>query len=600
MKEKLIWVMFAMAVIFAKAFAYYKFMGVGIHKFMFAGVSTITVLWLFALFVRINTKKSTHIFLGVYTLISLIMLIDTIYYKQFNMFTSVNLFKMAGKLGDVSNSVKQILDIKFLIFAIDIPLIFLAINRIRKAEIHKVRINNIVLAAMTILVFSAALLSKEVAYAESINKIEFFNYHANDIYKNWISSKHSSYSEAELENHESVKSHADDKLWGVAKGRNLIVLQIESYQNFLLNRKYDGQEITPFLNSLVKDNSLYFDKYYDQVGYGNTSDAEFTTNNSLFGTLNGSTYDLYPRTIYDGLPWQLRDNGYSTISFHGYKGDFWNRNIAHPYQGFENFVSMEDFKPGETIGMGLSDVEVYKQSMGYLKQLKSPFYSFFITLSNHHPYVLPKKYQEIKLKDEDKNTLFGNYIVSARYTDTALKQLFDMLKKEGLYDNSVIAMYGDHHGLVVTDTASRNAMTKFLGKEYDLDEMAHIPMIIHIPGLGYSKTMDIAGGQVDFMPTIMNILGVQNKNPYVLGQDLVNAKSGFVPMLMYTGKGSFIKDDKVFMIKTDGVFENARSWDPATGKSIPLESCKGDYEKALIRFDKSDHIKEYNMITRQK
>lgn len=599
MRNKLMYIGLAACVIFIKVFAYYNLMSVERHTLIFAAISTVTMIWLLFAFLRVRKAWAINVFLGIYTVVSFIMLVDAVYYKQFNMFTSVVLFKMMGNLGDVSASVKQILDIRFLIFMADIPAMIFITHMLKKREVHKVRISAILLAIMTVGVFSINFVPDSINFAENVKRIEFFNYHMGDVYKNLIQGSQMKYTEQELMNRDALRDKTGDQYNGVAKGRNLIVIQIESFQNFLMNREYEGQEITPVLNALAKENSFYFDRYYQQVGMGNTSDAEFITNNSLFGTLNGSSYEVYTRNMYKGLPWILRENGYNTISFHGYKGDFWKRNEAHPYQGFENFVSQEDFKEGEILGMGLSDVEVYKQSLGYLKEFKQPFYGFYISLSNHHPYVLPNKYRTIKLKPEHEGTLFGHYIQSAYYTDQALGEFIKMLKEEGLYDNSVIAMYGDHHGLVVSDEESKGFLTEYLGKEYRFDEMTHIPMMIHVPGLGEAKTLHIAGGQVDFAPTIMNLLGIKNTNPYMYGQDLLNAKEGFVPMLMYTGKGSFITNDVVFQMPKDGIFENAKAWNAETGEPLDIKQFEELHKKAMILFDKSDHVNVHNLIQRK-
>lgn len=601
MKKNYLFIISIIAVIFFKLLSYYYMMEVESGKWFSAAFSTLVILWLFFLFIKLNNRFSMLLFITVYSVISLLMLVDTVYFKQFNMMTSVNLLKMMGKLGDVTESIKQIVDVRFFIFALDIPIMICLIKQIHKRNIYKIKVNNLAFIIVSIFIFFTVFIHTNFIFAENLKKVEFFNYHINDIYKNVIHKEKSKYYTADaLKNPLAVVDKSADKLHGIAKGRNLIVIQIESYQNFIINRKYNGQEITPFLNNLIKSNSLYFNNYHDQVGFGNTVDAEFISNNSLFGTLNGPTYELYTQNIFNGLPWILRENGYTTFAIHGYKGNFDNRIKAYPYQGFQKFISQEDMQPGECIGMGLSDEEVYKQTINFVKQQKQPFYGLYVTLTNHHPYKMPSKYQKIKLKPEHEGTLFGNYMEAANYTDQALKTYFELLKENGLYDNSIIAIYGDHHAFVISDKESSKLMTEFLGKPYDIKEMNNIPLIIHVPGIGHSETSDIPSGQVDFAPTILNLLGIQNTNPYMYGQDLVNAKEdGFVPLMMYTGKGSFITKDIVFEMPMNDRFDNARAWNPQTGAPVDTKSCEVLYKKALRLFDKSDHIIFYNMIEKK-
>ena len=92
------------------------------------------------------------------------------------------------------------------------------------------------------------------------------------------------------------------------------------------------------------------------------------------------------------------------------------------------------------------------------------------------------------------------------------------LKKAGLYENTVIALYGDHHGLNCGMDDVNESMTRYLGRTYDYDEMLNVPMIIHVPGSGIKDTISVTGGQIDFMPTIANIMEIDlGDNRFVLG-----------------------------------------------------------------------------------
>ena len=93
----------------------------------------------------------------------------------------------------------------------------------------------------------------------------------------------------------------------------------------------------------------------------------------------------------------------------------------------------------------------------------------------------------LKLKDSDVGSTFGNYLQTVRYTDESFGKLIEYLKKNDMYDNTVIAIYGDHQGMNKETPSVQWKMTDFLGKEYDYDEMLNVPFIIHIPGLNESK-----------------------------------------------------------------------------------------------------------------
>lgn len=196
------------------------------------------------------------------------------------------------------------------------------------------------------------------------------------------------------------------KYYRLAEGRNVIVIQVEALQDFVLNMRYNGQELTPNLNRLLKQDTLYFNRYYQQIGRGGTSDAEFVTQNSLYPSMDIYSYKKYVSNDFLGLPKVLKEKGYSTMAFHGYKPEFWNRSEIYPVLGFDRFISKQDYVNEEVIGWGVSDKSFFRQSSLYLLKTRQPFYAFLITLSSHHPYALPKQYRKIKLMPEHYSTLF--------------------------------------------------------------------------------------------------------------------------------------------------------------------------------------------------
>ncbi len=258
------------------------------------------------------------------------------------------------------------------------------------------------------------------------------------------------------------------------------------------------------MNRLIDDNStIYFDNYYQQIGRGNTSDAEFVSNNSLYPSMEDPTYKQYYDNTFYGLPWILRDNGYTAWVFHGYKKEFWNRERAYPNQGFQRFISEEDYDVVESIGFGITDEEFFRQSMDYLKELDSiddnPFYAFIITLTSHTPpFKMPDEYKELDIRAEHEDTILGDYLQSIHYTDKALGQFFKALKEEGLYEDSVIALYGDHFAITGLNESGIELMTDFLEHPYDIDEMFKIPLLIHVPGEDIKETVSQIGSQLDF------------------------------------------------------------------------------------------------------
>lgn len=114
-----------------------------------------------------------------------------------------------------------------------------------------------------------------------------------------------------------------------------------------------------------------------------------------------------------------------------------------------------------------------------------------------------------------------NYFQTARYADEALKEFFDYLKESGLYDNSVIVMYGDHYGI---SENHKEAMSKVLGKDvgaFENAQLQRVPLLIHVTGVEGGE-MHQYGGQIDLLPTLLHLLGIESKDYVQFGSDLLS------------------------------------------------------------------------------
>ena len=146
-----------------------------------------------------------------------------------------------------------------------------------------------------------------------------------------------------------------------------------------------------------------------------------------------------------------------------------------------------------------------------------------ITVTNHYPYEIDKKNQAIEKTTTGDNTVDG-YVQTARYLDQAFGEFISYLKKTGLYDKTMIVVYGDHYGI---SNNHKKAIAQLLGKKsvtsYDLAMFQKVPFMIHMPGLqgGVNHTY---GGEIDVMPTLMDLLGLKNTDTVQLGNDLLATK----------------------------------------------------------------------------
>jgi lipoteichoic acid synthase len=594
-----------MAILFAmKMLVYYTLIEVNRMQLILILISLAVWSVIFVCFGSSGLKRKRGIFILVYSLLSLVMFADTMYYNYYNQTVSIRQLWQAKSVTAVPDSFfATLIPASFLLF-IDIPLVFINFKRYsekfsKMVSSHKHNLKHVVYALTAIIVIMVINPFQSAAVAR-VKSMEFFTNHIGDICETIVDNIAPNEMEPEeilevlnAEVEEADKPH----YYGIGKGKNLVVIQLEAFQDFVIGAEYNGQEITPNLNSLINKDSIYFDRYYSNIGKGNTADAEFSSLNSLYPLIDGESYRLYEDNTYNGLPWIMREQGYTSFAVHGYKGEFWNRENAYPNQGFEDFISMEDLDQSELIGMGVSDKSMFAQLVPMLKDKDNPFFAFVITLTSHHPFNLEEEYSDLELLEEDVDTKFGNYLRSVHYTDEAIGQFIEGLKEAGLYDNTVIAMYGDHHGLNcgMDDVCPR--VSSFIGRNYDYDEMLNVPLIIHVPGCDIRNTIHRTGGQIDFMPTIINIMGIEPKDDtFVLGQDIVNAKEGFVAFTSYLFEGSFAADEVMFEISREGIFEGSRAWLIGTNEEVDAADYKEQYEKALLLKKTSEEILQQNLI----
>ena len=325
----------------------------------------------------------------------------------------------------------------------------------------------------------------------------------------------------------------NEETFGLAKGKNIIYVHLESAHQFLIDYKLkdengDEHEVMPFVNSLYhSNNSFSFDNFYHQVSAGKTSDAETLLENSLFGLNQGSLFSqLGGKNTFNAAPALLDQKlGYTTAAFHGNAGNFWNRNETYKKFGYQHFFDASYYKLDDenSFQYGLHDKPFFQQSVKYLEHLQQPFYAKFLAVSNHYPFSeLPEAENGFPKVNTGDSTIDG-YFATANYTDTAIKEFFDYLKASGLYENSMIVLYGDHYG--ISDSRIKDTKELF-GKEdwttFDAIQAQKVPLIIHIPGQDKGTINHTYGGQVDVLPTLLSLIGYESDHLMLLGQDLLS------------------------------------------------------------------------------
>lgn len=537
----------------------------------------------------------------VYTLMSILLYANIVYYRFFSDFITLPTLSQTQNFGDLGGSVLSLLKPYDILFFVDVFVMFyLRFSKRIQKDTNRFGYKK----AMAIITCALAISILNLGLAEAnrpqlltrgfdrnyiVKYLGMYNYTIYDSVETMKASSQRALADSsditEVINYtKSNYAKPNANYFGKAKGMNVIYLHLESFQNFLIDYKLNGEEVTPFLNSLAKDkNTLYFDNFFHQTGQGKTSDAEFMLENSLFGLPQGSAYITKAQNTYQAAPSILKDYGYTSAVFHGNNGSFWNRNVIYKSFGFDKFYDASYYNTGTSGDMaeyGLLDKPFFEQSQSLLSSLPQPFYTKLITVGNHYPYKMNQDLVTID-KANTGDASVDNYFQTARYADEAIEQVFHQLKESGLYDHSMIVLYGDHYGISDNHNA---AMSQVIGKDitpYESANLQRVPLFIHVPGME-GGTNHTYGGQTDLLPTLLHLLGIDSQQFVQFGSDLLSEEHHeIVPFR----NGDFVSP-KIYSV-------NEKFYDNETGLPLDdsqLESARTIKNEVDLKLQLSDKV----------
>jgi phosphoglycerol transferase MdoB-like AlkP superfamily enzyme len=325
----------------------------------------------------------------------------------------------------------------------------------------------------------------------------------------------------------------------VGQGLNLIVIQVESLQNFVIGLRWQGNEVTPNLNRLA-ETGISFNQLYDQTWAGNTSDATFLANCSLYPSRRGAVSFLYAHNSFYCLPRILKEHGYTTATMYAYRGAYWNKAIFEKSMGFELQSYKDNYFMEDNLGWGLSDKSFFSQSAKKIRDLSTPFFVFLTTLSTHRPFDAVTIRIDNFLVGNIEDKMIGHYMRSMHYVDSTIGMFLKKLSEYNLLSNSIIVVYGDHRARFVENDLKMIGIT-------DMNELRKIPLIINIPNKKLGYKINTIGGLIDLAPTISNILGINISDTFFIGKDLMGQRDSFVIFRdgFFVGNGTFPNDSFV-------------------------------------------------------
>jgi lipoteichoic acid synthase len=474
-------------------------------------------------------------------IVTIIFIADIWYYRANGTFLSIRHFRHPEIFNPTGKSLfnLRLVDISFII---DFIILFVINKFIKSVKENRSRLSLRSLKAVTVFLLSAFIigighycadikdtlqgrrfLSQSWAPFQTFSDMSPLGYHGFDI--NFFKDKNKTLTDDDkksIENwfNDNKEDIPDNEYKGMLKGKNVIALQVESLENFVINQKVYGQEITPNLNKLLA-NSLYFNNIYEQNNNGTSSDCDLLVNASVLPIREGATVFSYPWTKYDSLQNILEGKGYTTMSTHAELPGNWNWTEMHKSYGAEQILDVGQFNQDEVIGLGLSDESYLKQISQKLTSEKQPFYAFMTTLTSHGPFDMPEDKKYLKLPKELDDNMLGAYFQAVRYTDEAIGKFMEALDEQHLLDNTVVMIYGDHCG--VHKFYEDDIQNSPLEGDWWKDNHRQIPFLIYSKDLK-PEVISKAGGQSDFKPTILYLLGTDRSefDNNSIGRVLVN------------------------------------------------------------------------------
>ncbi len=599
----------------------------------------------------IKPKRQFIYFFLLTVFYTFLCIINHIYYTFYMSFVSVSLLGTLSMLGEVSDSVTSKLELIFFIYLLA-PIIMIIVNRVLTKKNYYFEVGKhekgkrmfiktgatavciVLFLIVTLVPSEASRLIKQWNREYNVQRFGIYLYTFNDLIQSIqpsISTMFGYDSSAKVfRDFYATKDTKKEKnkYTNIFEGKNVIFIHAESIQNYLIDLEVNDIVITPNLNRLAKE-GMYFSSFYPQISVGTSSDTEFTLSTGLLPSSSGTVFVNFYKRKYETIQNLFNEKGYYTFSMHANNADYWNRKTMYKTLGYQAFYAKDSFQvptdkdDPDYVGLGLSDKSFLHQSIDILKNIKENnknYMGTIITLSNHSPFDDITKYGDIDFSitfdkgtgeydangNEIKETVtvpyledteMGNYLKSAHYADEALGQFFEEIVQNGLDENTVFIIYGDHesklgrknlnllynYDVETEEIKDVNDPTyvNLEGDRYDL--IKNTPLIIWTSDKSLQKEITDVMGMWDVLPTVSNMFGLEYK--YALGNDI------------------FSKNEKIVVfpngnILTNNIFYNNLNDSYVAFNDNPIESSYVERlkEYAEVRLDVSKAIIVHDLI----
>lgn len=326
---------------------------------------------------------------------------------------------------------------------------------------------------------------------------------------------------------------------GMFEGYNVIQLVIEGFSGYAID-----PELTPTLYKLANE-GFVFNNYYTALHYTSTSNGECQTLLGLYPK-NGNPITMKRTGVlgtnaYFSLAQQLGREGYQVLGYHG-NYDMYGRQASHTNLGY----TWKQFGPGldvDTTSSGeiawpARDTQVIENSVDDYINSTEPFHVYYLTISGHMPYsnnrIVQPYLDQVRALPYSQTT--QNYMATVMEVDRALELLLQKLEEAGKLDKTLIIATGDHipysNAGVLEELSGRT-----FGSSKDLEALNESAidfdvykntLILWSASMEEPVQVDKPCCQVDILPTVSNLLGLEYDSRMLSGRDILSDSEGLV------------------------------------------------------------------------
>jgi len=285
--------------------------------------------------------------------------------------------------------------------------------------------------------------------------------------------------------------------------KNTIFILVESYMTSLIDQIIDGKEITPNLNKLKRDSTIYYNgNMRPNVSIGRSSDGQLIYMCGLLPLRSEITVSKAKDISLIGLPELMKMANPDLYSYTIIPNTptCWEQQSMTAEYGFDRLFSVFDYEAETRFsvsGSCLNDEQVFSYASQKDKQNSKPFLSLILTVSTHQPY---NKHEEcgFNISDSRLPQKYKNYLINCHYADIQIGKYLDWLRHSGLYDNSLIVITSDHE-------------PPFNFMDMDGKLSKNLPLFIINGGITNEDTWNGECNQLDVFTTILDILGIESQ-----------------------------------------------------------------------------------------